>query len=39
MDSKFHFAQLHNQALGLPMQCLLQIYSRSPPEEVMSPGP
>ena len=39
MDNKSHFAQLHNQALGLPMQRLLQIYSRSPPEEVMSPGP
>jgi hypothetical protein len=39
MDNKSHFAQLHNQALGLPMLCPLQIYSRSPPEDVMSPGP
>lgn len=39
MDNKSHFAQLYNQGLGLPMLCPLQIYSRSPPEEVMSPGP
>lgn len=39
--SRACFARLYNQALpalGLSMQCLLQKYPSSPPEESISPG-